>query len=140
MVGVVVVIVAPSAGLVTTGVEGLEVSTVKVFVFDARVAAPFATVASTRWAPWGSSVAGVQENAPSLAEVVVHARAPSTLTVTVTLEGAVPESCGVVVETTELSAGSSTTGAPPVVSMLNVLVFDGREVLPAVSVAVALTV
>ena len=72
---------------------------------------------------------------------VVPTTTPSTITVTVLPASAVPLYVGVLSLVVEPLAGVSTTGAAGgVVSTVNVLVFDCALVLPAASVAVALTV
>jgi hypothetical protein len=65
---------------------------------------------------------------------------PSTSTVTVLLASAVPEMAGVV-EVLAPLAGPVMTGAPgATVSTVKVVVLEAPEVLPAASVALALTV
>jgi hypothetical protein len=73
--------------------------------------------------------------------VVVPSGVPSMLTVTVLFASAVPVMTGVVSLVEDPSAGVTTTGAGGgVVSIVKVFVFETGEVLPAASVAVALTV
>jgi len=89
--------------------------------------------------PSVSGIVGVQVKAPAALAVAVQTVMPSIRTVTIAFAGAVPLSIGVVVFTIELSAGSVTTGAPGATTE-KVLVFEGSDMFPAGSTAIALTV
>jgi hypothetical protein len=136
-----VAVVTTAAGAVSTGDSGATVSTEKPRVAEGTLVLPAASVAVALavCAPCASGAATVKLQVPEGLAVTVPAFAPSSFTLTVLLASAVPEMTGVGVLTK--AAGPMSTGAAgATVSTVKPRAEEGALVLPAASVAVAVTV
>src|SRR5215212_3234358 len=146
MAGVVSLMADAGAGLVTLGVLGALVSTVKVCIVGAEILpAASVAVAVIVWLPSPSAVLGVQLQAPPAPAVAVQVvdRPVGRPSVTVMLlpASAVPMNVGVVSLVVPPAGGLLTNGAlGAAVSTVKVRSDEATLVLPAVSAAVAVTV